>query len=67
MYERPYMSKQLYFTLSVTFFLLKRIPIHQLTQDLCYNLPFHLYIHDQGLQQTFATLTCGVNMYEPHI
>ena len=49
---------------SVTFFWLKRIPIHQLTQSLCYNIPFHLYIHDQGLQQTFTTLPCRVNMYE---
>ena len=45
-------------------FWLKRIPIHQLTQNLCYNVPFHLYIHDQGLQQTFTTLPCRVNMYE---
>ena len=56
MYEPPYMSKKLYFTYLVTFFWLKRIPIHQLTQNLCFNFPFHLYIHDQGLQQTFATL-----------
>ena len=37
------------------------------TQSLCFNVPFHLYIHDQGLQQTFATVTCWVNMYEPLI
>ena len=26
------------------------------TQNLCFNVPFHVYIHDQGLQQTFNTL-----------
>ena len=52
-YEPPYINKQLYLTYSVTFFWLKRIPIHQPTQSLCFNIPFHLYIHDQGLQQTF--------------
>ena len=56
MYEPPYMSKQPYFTYLVTFFSLKRTPIHQLTQNLCFNIPFYLYIRDQGLQQTFATL-----------
>ena len=55
--------KQLYLTYSVTFFWLKPIPILQLTQSLCYEVSFHLYIHDQGLQQTFNTLTCCVNMY----
>ena len=44
-------NKQLYFTYSVTFFWLKQLPIHQLIQNLRYNIPFHLYIHDQGLQQ----------------
>ena len=56
MYEPPYMNKQLYLTYLVTFFWLKPIPLLQLTQSLCYNVPFHLYIHDQGLQQTFTTL-----------
>ena len=65
MYEPPLYEQTTNFTYSVTFFWLKWLPIHQLTQYLCYNIPFHLYIHDQGLQQTLRTITCGVNMYEP--
>ena len=48
-------------------FWLKRIPIHELTPNLCFNIPFHLYIHDEDLQQAFGTLTYGVNMYVPPI
>ena len=33
----------------------------------CFNIPVHLYIYDQDLQQTFGTLACGVNMYESPI
>ena len=45
MYEPTYMKKQLYFTYSVTFFWLKLITFHQLTQYLCYNIPFHICEH----------------------
>ena len=52
---------------SVTFFWLKQIPIHQLTPNLCFNIPFHLYIHDLVLDEPIGTLTCGVNTYVPPI
>ena len=38
------------------------------TQNLCFNISFHLYIHDQDLEQAIViNLTCGVNMYVPLI
>ena len=51
--------------LRLPFFCLKWIPIHQLTPNLCFNIPFHLYIHDFVLDEIIATLTSGVNTYVP--
>ena len=47
----------------VMFFGLKWIPIHQLTQNFGFNIPFHPYIHDQDLEQAFDILLFGENMY----
>ena len=46
-------------------FWLKRIPIHQLTQNLTFNIRFHLYIHDHDFGQTFGTFTYEVKTYVP--
>ena len=42
---------------SYVFFGFKRIPIHQLTQNLSFNIHFHLYIYDHDFEQTFGTFT----------
>ena len=36
---------------SVTFIWPKRILIHQITSNLGFSIPFHLYIHDHDLEQ----------------
>ena len=46
-------------------FWLKRIPIHQLTPNVCFNISFHLYIHNLVLDEPIGTLTSGVNTYVP--
>jgi len=46
---------------SVAFFWLKQIPIHQLTHNLCFNISFRLYIHDLVLDEPIGTLPIGVN------
>ena len=38
-----------------------------LTQNLCFNIRFHLYIHDHVLDKPIATLTNRVNTYVPPI
>ena len=38
------------------------VSIHQLTHNLCFNIPFHLYIHDHDLEQAICTLTSGANV-----
>ena len=45
---------------SVTFFWLKRIPIHQLTPNLCFNIQFYFYIHHHVLDKPIGTVTSGV-------
>jgi len=40
---------------------------HQLTPNLCLNIPFHFYIHDLVLDEPIGTLTSGVNTYIPLI
>ena len=50
---------------SVTLFGLKWTPIHQLTQNLGFNILFHSYIYDHKLEQAICTCTCGVNIYVP--
>ena len=50
---------------SVTFFWLKQKLIPQLTQNLCFNIHFHLYIHDHILDEPIGTLTSRVNTYVP--
>ena len=52
---------------SVTFIWLRRIPIHQMTSNLDFSIPFHLYIHDHDLEEASGTLTCGAFMYVPLI
>ena len=52
---------------SVTFFWLKRKLILQLTQNLCFNIRFHLYIHDHVLDEPIGTPTSRVNTYVPPI
>ena len=59
----PNIGKQLHFM--VFGFWLKQIPIHQLTHNLCFNTPFHLYIHDLVLDEPIGALTSGVNTYVP--
>ena len=49
------------------FYWLKQKPIHQITQNLCFNIPFHLYIHDHVLDEPIHTLTSRVNMCTPHV
>ena len=58
-----------YCTYSATFLWLRRTQtlIHKLTQKHSSTIPFHIYIHDQDLQQAFSTLTSGANMYVPMI
>ena len=50
---------------SVTFIWLRRIPIHQITSNLGFIIPFILYIHDHDLEEASSTLTCGAFMYVP--
>ena len=52
---------------SVTFIWLRWIPIHQITSNLGFSIPFHLYIHDCDLEEASVTLTCGVFRYIPLI
>ena len=52
---------------SVTFIWLRRIPIHQITSNLGFSIPFHLSIHDHDLEEASGTLTCGAFMYVPPI
>ena len=52
---------------SVTFIWLRRIPIHQITSNLGFSIPFHLYIHNHDLEKASGTLTCGALMYVPLI
>ena len=44
-------------------FWLKQIPIHQLTTNLCFNIPFHHYFHDLILDEPIATVTGGATTY----
>ena len=37
------------------------------TQNLCFNIHFHLYIHDLVLDEPIGTLTSRVNTYVPQI
>ena len=48
-------------------FWLKHISIHQLTANLCFNIPFHLYFHDLILYEPIATVTGGVTTCTPDI
>ena len=59
----PLYEQTTLFNLFCYLFWLKPIPLLQLTQSLCYNVPFHLYIHDQGSQQTFTTLVGSTCMF----
>ena len=52
----PNIGIQIHFMVFGYFFWLKRIPIHKLTPNLCFNIHFHLYIHDHALEQAFWTL-----------
>ena len=55
-YVPPIRANYYIWWFSVTFFWLKWIPINQLTQNLSFNIRFHLYIHDHDFGQTFGTL-----------
>ena len=48
---------------SVTFIWLIWLPIHYLTQDPCFSIPFHLYIHDHHSNQARCRLSMVANMY----
>ena len=52
---------------SVTFIWLSRIPFHQMTSNLGFSIPFHLYIHNHDLEEASGTLTCEAFMYVPPI
>ena len=52
---------------SGTFYWLKQKLIHKQTQNLCFNIRFHLYIHDHVEDEPIGTLTCRVNTYVPPI
>ena len=41
--------------------------MHQMTSNLDFSIPFHLYIHDHDLEEASGTLTCGAFMYVPLI
>ena len=46
---------------------MKQKLIPQLTQNLCVNIRFHLYIHDHVLDEPIGTLTSRVKTYVPPI
>ena len=50
---------------SVTFFGLKWTPVDKVTQNLGFNIPFHLYIHDHHWKWAGCTPTWGSDMYVP--
>ena len=64
-YVPPIRANYYIWWFSVTFFWLKWIPINQLTQNLSFNVRFHLYIHDHDFGQTFGTFTYEVKTYVP--
>ena len=53
----------IWLSLMVFSFGVKQITIHQLTQNLGFNIPFHPYVHDHNLEQAICTATCGICMY----
>ena len=67
MYVPPKCQSVYVLCYSVTFIRLKQMAIHQITSNLGFSIPFHLYIHDHDLEQASVTLTCGVLMYVPPI
>ena len=67
MYVPPIWSNGYILWYSVTFIWLRWIPIHQITSNLGFSIPFNLYIHDHDLEEASGTLTCGVFMYVPLI
>ena len=40
-----------------------RIPIHLITSNHGFSIPFHLYIHEHDLELASGALTCGVIIY----
>ena len=57
----------MFYGFRLPFFWLKRIRIHQLTPNLCFNIPFHLNIHDLVLDEPIGTLTSGLTHTYPDI
>ena len=51
----------------VTLIWVRWIPIHQITSNLGFSIPFHLYSRDHDSEQVSGTLSCGVFMYVPLI
>ena len=62
MYPR-YMDTATFDGFRLPFFWLKQKLTPQLTQNLCFNIRFHLYIHDLILDEPIGTLTSRVNAY----
>ena len=56
----PDMGKPFHFTVFIS---LRQIPILQLTRNLGFSIPFHVYIHDQYTKEVVNTLICVVKKY----
>ena len=50
---------------SVTFIAVKWMPVDKLTQNLGFNIPFNLYIHDLDREQPVGRFTCVLGVYVP--
>ena len=62
-----YILRCLGYTVFFCFFWLKWVPDDELTQNIGFSFPFHLYIHDHNSNWAGCTPTWGADTYVPPI